>query len=331
MEPAQIPQSLTNSVIEPYLIPIPYPTAPEDGTCIICHQEYEHFDLMPNVDIDSPVRLSPCNHVFGMRCVRRWLRQNPTCPLCRTRITVPHSWTYAEHLAHHLDPPAPSQPPALASPNIHARALAVFFEVAEAAGLVRRADTVGVAAWTPEQMAAQIRAYDERRPNIFDWLRQVPYSVLARADPQSVDIALDIINSIDRGRDRGTFSVAHAESLERPTAQALAYEDDRLGVYDRLREDPGANMARRDPRSVSFWESISASDWDTLGVPSQAPRPAPASAIAAADPDPDPDLDSETEDDENIVIDVDPDYEEFRDRIAYRAFVNTDGSGSGNN
>ncbi|KAJ9666766.1 hypothetical protein H2201_003170 [Coniosporium apollinis] len=213
-------RSLTNTRINPYLTPIPYSAAPEDRTCIICYEEYERFNLIPNIDTDSPARLSPCNHVFGMRCAHIWLRQSSTCPLCRIRIPIQHSRTYAEYLEH-----------------------------------------------------------------------------LA--------------------------------------AQALAHEEAHSSVFDQLRDDPGADMALRNPQSVNFWSSITGSgvsilNWDTSGVPGQEPASASAADAAVADMDPGSGsgLDAETGDDEDADIDVTPSYDELRDWIIYRAFMNTDGPGT---
>ncbi|KAJ9635510.1 hypothetical protein H2199_008513 [Coniosporium tulheliwenetii] len=199
-------RSLTNTRINPYLTPIPYSAAPEDRTCIICYEEYERFNLIPNIDTDSPARLSPAT----------------TSSACDARIygSDKHSRTYAEYLEH-----------------------------------------------------------------------------LA--------------------------------------AQALAHEEAHSSVFDQLRDDPGADMALRNPQSVNFWSSITGSgvsilNWDTSGVPGQEPASASAADAAVADMDPGSGsgLDAETGDDEDADIDVTPSYDELRDWIIYRAFMNTDGPGT---
>lgn len=48
----------------------------EERRCTICLQD------IGDGDADSPVRL-PCLHVFGDRCIKRWLEEEGTCPLCR--------------------------------------------------------------------------------------------------------------------------------------------------------------------------------------------------------------------------------------------------------
>jgi E3 ubiquitin-protein ligase ATL4 len=40
---------------------------------------------------DEELRLLPaCRHAFHSRCVDPWLRANPSCPLCRASIALPH-------------------------------------------------------------------------------------------------------------------------------------------------------------------------------------------------------------------------------------------------
>ena len=45
----------------------------EDKTCLICQ------DTMTD-----PIQLS-CGHAFCEECIFKWLVQNPTCPLCRSK------------------------------------------------------------------------------------------------------------------------------------------------------------------------------------------------------------------------------------------------------
>lgn len=50
-----------------------------ESTCSICATEYEE---------DSPVIVMHCDpkHYFHEECIKRWLRINATCPICRTSI-----------------------------------------------------------------------------------------------------------------------------------------------------------------------------------------------------------------------------------------------------
>ncbi|CAH0388332.1 unnamed protein product [Bemisia tabaci] len=50
------------------------------GQCPICHDEF-----------DSPVMLE-CSHVFCEACVAKWFDREPTCPLCRAKVTGDPAW-----------------------------------------------------------------------------------------------------------------------------------------------------------------------------------------------------------------------------------------------
>ncbi|KAF8091348.1 hypothetical protein N665_0447s0008 [Sinapis alba] len=44
--------------------------------CHICLGDFEGNHMLR--------QLPDCNHLFHLKCVDTWLRQNPTCPVCRT-------------------------------------------------------------------------------------------------------------------------------------------------------------------------------------------------------------------------------------------------------
>ncbi|KAF6150141.1 hypothetical protein GIB67_023096 [Kingdonia uniflora] len=49
--------------------------------CSICLADYKGNDML---------RLLPdCEHLFHLSCVDPWLRQNPTCPVCRSTSPMP--------------------------------------------------------------------------------------------------------------------------------------------------------------------------------------------------------------------------------------------------
>ena len=43
----------------------------------------------PEEDLDIPLRLKVCGHVFGKKCIRDWLALSATCPLCRKDVQLP--------------------------------------------------------------------------------------------------------------------------------------------------------------------------------------------------------------------------------------------------
>ncbi|XP_070552144.1 uncharacterized protein [Ptychodera flava] len=51
----------------------------EDNTCNICFVDYERNEAL---------RRLPCFHRYHAECIDPWLKQNPTCPVCRVRVTT---------------------------------------------------------------------------------------------------------------------------------------------------------------------------------------------------------------------------------------------------
>lgn len=49
--------------------------------CIICMEDYRTSDSI------TPM---PCNskHVFHSKCIKKWLKKNNSCPLCKTSVTM---------------------------------------------------------------------------------------------------------------------------------------------------------------------------------------------------------------------------------------------------
>ncbi|OMJ91328.1 hypothetical protein SteCoe_6121 [Stentor coeruleus] len=48
--------------------------------CSICHEKILSEELLRN--------LPGCTHTFHQNCIDNWLRQNPTCPLCRNNVRL---------------------------------------------------------------------------------------------------------------------------------------------------------------------------------------------------------------------------------------------------
>ena len=83
----------------------------EDRCCAICHEDLADkaaVDTEPRadevfvieeddvLDPEHPLRVAPCNHIFGNRCLKTWLSPGPegvnsnTCPICRQVIFDRH-------------------------------------------------------------------------------------------------------------------------------------------------------------------------------------------------------------------------------------------------
>ncbi|KAJ1279361.1 hypothetical protein BS78_04G149800 [Paspalum vaginatum] len=62
------------------------PPVQEESQCTVCLEEYEPKDV---------VRVLPaCGHAFHAPCIDAWLRQHPTCPVCRASLrakNTPHA------------------------------------------------------------------------------------------------------------------------------------------------------------------------------------------------------------------------------------------------
>lgn len=49
----------------------------ENKICSICLEEYKNNDKIKKLD---------CNHIFHSECVKIWLSNKTTCPICRTDL-----------------------------------------------------------------------------------------------------------------------------------------------------------------------------------------------------------------------------------------------------
>lgn len=53
---------------------------PELKTCPICYDEMDRED--------KSITALDCSHIFHGACIGQWLKEKPTCPICRTRVRV---------------------------------------------------------------------------------------------------------------------------------------------------------------------------------------------------------------------------------------------------
>ncbi|GAB4834558.1 hypothetical protein Ancab_032816 [Ancistrocladus abbreviatus] len=89
-QPAVIASGLDSATIESYPKTVlgesrRLPEPCNDGTCSICLSEYAPQETL---------RIIPeCNHYFHAQCIDDWLREKPTCPLCRNSPEKPAAAT----------------------------------------------------------------------------------------------------------------------------------------------------------------------------------------------------------------------------------------------
>ena len=55
----------------------------DDRNCTICHDAMGVRNS--DGDVEDPSKL-PCGHIFGAICIRRWVADTNSCPLCRQRV-----------------------------------------------------------------------------------------------------------------------------------------------------------------------------------------------------------------------------------------------------
>ena len=66
----------------PYIKPADLGPEPEDQNCAVCLNKYGRED---HLDKDTPAKL-PCGHIIGAECIKTWLKQRESCPLCRKKV-----------------------------------------------------------------------------------------------------------------------------------------------------------------------------------------------------------------------------------------------------
>ncbi|TGO56009.1 hypothetical protein BOTNAR_0232g00170 [Botryotinia narcissicola] len=49
----------------------------------------KHPIIISNEPHHDAVKMKACGHVFGRRCITKWLKENNTCPMCRGKVLLP--------------------------------------------------------------------------------------------------------------------------------------------------------------------------------------------------------------------------------------------------
>ena len=65
------------------------------GECAICLEPFNTMNTTTGI-IEVEIRLG-CRHTFGSACIVTWLRDNNSCPLCRTTFFPAQPRPYLEH------------------------------------------------------------------------------------------------------------------------------------------------------------------------------------------------------------------------------------------
>lgn len=63
---------------------------PADGKdCSIC---YKPFFEEEDGEVEIPVKLRSCGHIFGEQCIHEWVQTNNSCPTCRKEFVAVRAW-----------------------------------------------------------------------------------------------------------------------------------------------------------------------------------------------------------------------------------------------
>ncbi|KAJ8061875.1 hypothetical protein OCU04_009666 [Sclerotinia nivalis] len=56
----------------------------EERSCMICYNEFGVKN--PEGVSEQPLRLPKCRHIFGAICIKKWFKENDSCPYCRDKV-----------------------------------------------------------------------------------------------------------------------------------------------------------------------------------------------------------------------------------------------------
>ncbi|KAL7144263.1 hypothetical protein ABFS83_07G000700 [Erythranthe nasuta] len=66
-----------------------------DSSCCVCLGDFEVKEEL--------LQVGTCNHIFHIDCIRHWLHNNSTCPLCRSPVFLSPNF-FTSKSQHHLSP-----------------------------------------------------------------------------------------------------------------------------------------------------------------------------------------------------------------------------------
>ncbi|TGO33908.1 hypothetical protein BHYA_0222g00180 [Botrytis hyacinthi] len=74
-------------------------TTPEEHSTIVFENGFEdsidtlddskNSIIVSNEPHHAAVKIKACGHVFGRRCITKWLKENNKCPMCRGKVLLP--------------------------------------------------------------------------------------------------------------------------------------------------------------------------------------------------------------------------------------------------
>ncbi len=63
------------------------PTSPVSALFLASTVPSQHIEEDLFMDNQGDIEFLHCNHIFHKNCIREWFHKNPTCPICRKKIS----------------------------------------------------------------------------------------------------------------------------------------------------------------------------------------------------------------------------------------------------